>query len=49
MGDIQNTKLAKLLIEYLAIIYFNQIVNSFNFAYLTSQMQLWSVVGVIDK
>jgi len=34
MGSIQNIELAKLLIEYLAIICFNRNVNSFNFAYL---------------
>jgi len=34
MGNIQNIKLAELLIEYLAITCFNRNVNSFNFAYL---------------
>ena len=32
MGGIQNTKLVELSIEYLAIVCFSRIVNSFNFA-----------------
>lgn len=39
MGSIQNTKLVRLPIEYLAIVCFSLIVNSFNLAHLINEIR----------